>query len=111
MRKAVLTLVFLALSLLMGAQEKPTEKAYKRDGNAFVQSVSRTSSNDIATAYVWRDSKGNEYPIFLHKYVKGEKVGRYTAYVIRTSRKTGKEYKYYIPQGEQIATEILNESK
>jgi len=28
-----------------------------------------------------------------------------------TGRKTGKEYKYYIPNGEEIAREILGETK
>ena len=66
---------------------------------------------DTLTAYTWRDSKGQEYPIILHRYTKGEKVGRTTAYVIRKSAKSGKEYRYFLPDGEKIATEIINETK
>ena len=50
-------------------------------------------------------------PIFLHTYAKGEKAGRTTCYVFKTSAKTGKEYKYYIPDGEAIAAEILGQNK
>ena len=110
MKKTLLTLAFLALALSVQGQEKATEKTYKRDGKAFVQtSTAQASTNDTPTAYVWRDKQGNEYPIFLHRYVKGEKAGRTTAYVVRTSKKSGKEYKYYLPNGEDIAREILNE--
>lgn len=110
MKKTLTTLFLLALTLCASAQEKATEKTYKRDGKAFVQTATaQASTNDTPTAYVWRDKQGNEYPIILHTYRKGEKAGRTTAYVIRTSKKTGKEYKYYLPDGERIATEILNE--
>ena len=110
MKKTLLTLAFLALAISVQGQEKATEKTYKRDGKTFVATKSQDSANDLATAYMWRDKQGNEYPIFLHRYAKGEKAGRTTAYVIRTSKKTGREYKYYLPNGEQIATEILNET-
>ena len=110
MKKTLLTLALLALAVSVQGQEKNTEKTYKRDGKAFVQTRTPATAKDLATAYVWRDKQGNEYPIFLHRYTKGEKRGRTTAYVIRTSKKTGREYNYYLPDGERIATEILNET-
>ena len=114
MKKTLITLFLLVPALMAGAQEKSAQGAFKRDGKAFVQTKAtraQASANDTPTAYVWRDSKGNEYPIFLHTYTKGEKAGRTTAYVVRTSAKTGKEYKYYLPDGERIALEIINETK
>lgn len=111
MKKTLLTLALLALAISVQGQDKSHENTYKRDGKTFVQTQSRTSANDTPTTYVWRDKQGNEYPIILHRYTKGEKAGRTTAYVIRTSKKTGKEYKYYLPDGERIATEILTETK
>lgn len=111
MKKTILTLAFLALAITLQGQEKATQNTYKRDGNTFVQTQTRNTADDTATAYLWRDKQGNEYPIYLHRYTKGEKAGRITAYVIRTSKKTGKDYKYYLPNGEQIAKEILNETK
>ena len=114
MKKTILTAFLLALALSSQGQEKSPAKTYERQGKTFVQSKtakSQDSATDTPTAYVWRDSKGNEYPIILHRYTKGEKAGRTTAYVIRTSAKTGKEYKYYLPNGEDIAREIISETR
>lgn len=112
MKKTLLTLAVLALAISAGAQDSKTAAKYTKDGNTFVQTTaSRSASTDQATAYKWRDTKGNEYPIILHTYTKGEKAGRITAYVVRTSAKTGKEYKYYLPDGEKIAADILNSQK
>ena len=109
MRKTIFIFILCALALNVGAQTP--EKSLVRDGNTFVQSNTRPSASDTTTAYKWRDTKGNEYPIILHRYTKGEKKGRTTAYVIRTSKKTGKGYKYYLPDGERIAEQILKETK
>lgn len=113
MKKTIITILFLAMALSATAQEKPQQNGWKREGKTFVQSAqkSQTMQGDTPTAYTWRDKDGNEYPIILHTYTKGEKAGRTTAYVWRVSKKTGKEYRYYLPNGEQIASEILNESK
>lgn len=114
MKKTLLTISLLALAMMAGAQDKTTEARYTRDGKTFVQSQpshgAQPGKEDQPTAYTWRDSKGNEYPIFLHTYAKGEKAGKTTCYVIRTSAKTGKEYKYYLPDGEKIAAEITKEN-
>ena len=95
----------------ISASAQTTEKMnYKREGNTFIQVKSVILPDDQVTAYTWRDAEGNEYPIILHTYVKGEKKGRTTAYVIRKSAKSGKEYRYFLPNGEQIAEEIINEN-
>ena len=109
MKKTILTFALLALAVVAGAQEKP--QSYKREGKVFVQSDTQILKGDTQTTYFWRDSKGQEYPIILHRYTKGEKAGKVTAYVIRKSAKTGKEYRYFLPDGEKIANEILNETK
>lgn len=111
MKKTIITIVLLAMALSAVAQEKPSENAYKREGKTFVQTESQVLKGDTITAYTWRDTKGQEYPIILHQYKKGEKVGKWTAYVIRKSAKSGKEYRYFLPDGEKIATEILKETK
>lgn len=100
----------IILAGLMGCQTTKAQNV-KKEGKTFIASSSRGASNssDVSTAYFWRDSKGNEYPIYLHKYTKGDKAGQWTAYVIRKSQKTGKEYKYYIPNGVEIAAEINKE--
>ena len=107
--KRTLTTIALLLAVLTSYAQEPT-KHYTREGNTFVETKKSPTSTDQVTAYVWRDSKGNEFPIVLHEYKSGEKKGRVTAYVVRTSSKTGKEYKYYLPDGEKIAQEIINEN-
>ena len=110
MKKAILTLAVLALAIGAGAQDK-TRQNYEKDGKTFIQTKAQASAKDTPTSYVWRDKKGNEYPIVLHVYTKGKNAGKTTCYVIRTSAKTGKEYKYYLPDGERIAQEILKETR
>ena len=112
MKKTLLTLSVLLAFFVAGAQNN-TENTYKREGKTFVQSAqdSQILKGDTTTDYTWRDSKGQEYPIILHRYTKGEKAGKVVAYVIRLSKKSGKEYRYFLPDGEKIATEILNETK
>ena len=75
---------------------------YKRDGKQFEQvqpERKKSESKDVRTVYTWKDSKGNIHPIWLTP--KG------AAYIIRTSSKTGKEYKYYLPK--ELAKEITKE--
>ena len=65
-----------------------------RHGNTF--SVETTSVNqDTQTQFTWQDKDGNTYPIYITK--KG------ACYVIKVSKKTGKEYKYYLPKDVQEA--------
>ena len=99
----------LFLCLFANAQDK---KSYKRQGDTFVQTRTRNTGDipDQVTAYTWKDSKGNIYPIILHTYTRGDRKGVTTCYVMKKSAKTGKEYKYYIPDGEAIAAEILAEN-
>ena len=86
-------------------------QSYSKEGKVFTQvksSVS-TSSNDVETSYTWKDTKGNEYPIILHQYQKGDNAGKWTCYVIKISEKTGKNYKYYLPSGIEVAEDIRKE--
>lgn len=70
----------------------------KREGNTFkVEQTSKAS--DTQTKYTWEDKEGNKYPIFITK--KG------ACYILRTSKKTGKEYKYYLPK--EIQAQIKQE--
>ena len=63
-----------------------------RHGNTFL--VETTSVNqDTQTQFTWQDKDGNIYPIYISK--KG------ACYVIKVSKKTGKEYKYYLPKNIQ----------
>lgn len=71
----------------------------QRSGNTFIASSKSTKSNVKQTQYTWKDSKGNEYPIYIS--TSG------SCYVIKTSKKTGKEYKSYLPK--EVSAEICKE--
>lgn len=109
MRRFIIGVIIILVSIA-GSNTTKAQNV-KREGKTFIAETTReaSASKDMVTTYTWKDTKGNEYPIYLHQYTKGDKAGQWTAYVIRTSAKTGKEYKYYIPNGADIATEIMKE--
>ena len=85
----------------------------QRSGNTF--EVIKTSSQDVQTPYNWKDKDGIIYPIYITK--KGARTSKSAAgtsggscYIKRISKKTGKEYKYYLPKEiqEQIRKELGN---
>lgn len=85
MKYIISLLIMLTLSM-------PSFAEVKREGNNF--KVEQTlKAKDTQTKYTWEDKEGNKYPIFITK--KG------ACYVLRTSKKTGKEYKYYLPKDVQ----------
>lgn len=64
-----------------------------RDGDNFKVEKTTSVNQDTKTKYTWEDKERNKYPIFITK--KG------ACYVLRISKKTGKEYKYYLPKDIQ----------
>ena len=64
-----------------------------RNGDTFKVENTTSVNKDTQTKYTWEDKESNKYPIYITK--KG------ACYVIRTSKKTGKEYKYYLPKDIQ----------
>ena len=85
MRKLIFCLILAAISLTSTAE-------VKREGDTFkVEQTSKAS--DTQTKYTWEDKEGNKYPIYVTK--KG------ACYILRTSKKTSKEYKYYLPKDVQ----------
>lgn len=61
---------------------------YRQKGTTFIQTSNKSDSGNKATKYTW-EKGGVKYPIYLS--AKGK------VYIIRTSKKTGKEYKQYLP--------------
>ena len=91
MKYIISLLIMLTLSMSSFAE-------VKREGNNFkVEQTSKAS--DTQTKYTWEDKEGNKYPIFITK--------KDVCYVLRVSKKTGKEYKYYLPK--DIQETIKNE--
>jgi hypothetical protein len=60
----------------------------------------------IPTEYNYTDSDGDTYPIYLHKTTKGENFGKWTVYIERISEESGEPYKYFLPNGIEIASQI-----
>ena len=78
----------MTIACVSFAQKPVTKKAnIKSEGKNFVESTSKKSSEPVSTGYTIT-IKGVEYPIY-----KGSKG---SLYIIRTSKKTGKEYKSYL---------------
>lgn len=69
-----------------------------RQGNTFTQVSNKgekSGGKETKTEYTYKDSKGNVYPVYLSSTGK--------AFIKKVSKKTGKEYKQYIPEiGKQI---------
>lgn len=61
-----------------------------RDRDIFKVEKTTSVNQNTQTKYTWEDKEGNKYPIFITK--------KDACYVLRTSKKTGKEYKYYLPK-------------
>ena len=91
--------MMLALSLVTDAQ------SVQRQGNTFTQvSNKKSASKETKTQYTYKDSKGVEYPIYLSSSGK--------AFIKKISKKTGKEYRQYLPEiGKQINPEAYKDKK
>lgn len=73
-----------------------------RNGNTF--KVEKTSSSYRKTTYTYIDSKNVSYTIYISK--KG------VYFVFKKSQKTGKEYKYYLPETHQkLIKEAIEENR
>lgn len=108
-RTTIIVAMLLVGAFAAGAQTTKVSDKTTMSGNNYVSTATRGSSTPaLKTGYTWSNSKdGISYDIYLHKYSRGEKAGQWTAYILRISKKTGKEYKYYLPDGMAIADDII----
>ena len=83
-------LITLLVVLLMGTASYAD---VVRNGDTFKVEKAASVNQDRLTGYTWEDKDGNLYPIYITK--KG------ACYILRISKKTGKEYKYYLPKEVQ----------
>lgn len=103
MKKIILAAIMM-LSLNVGVQAQSVE----RKGNNFTQVSNnkggKSSGKETKTKYTYTDSKGNVYPIYLSSTGK--------AFIKKVSKKTGKEYRQYLPEiGKQINPSAYKEDK
>lgn len=94
--KHFLSIILLSLFVGVALAQKPVK--HFRVGNNFVQVDSAYANRPLKTKYTW-EIKGIKYPIYMSS--KGK------VYIIKKSKSTGKEYKYYLP--EEVATTIKNQ--
>ena len=93
MKKIILCMLLALFCITISAE-------VKREGNTF-RVEQTTKESDTKTQYTWVDKDGNVYPVFITK--KG------ACYIFRTSKKTGKEYKQYLPKNvQEIIKQELN---
>lgn len=85
MKKIILCILLALFCITISAE-------VKREGNTF-RVEQTTKESDTKTQYTWVDKDGNVYPVFITK--------RGACYIFRTSKKTGKEYKQYLPKDIQ----------
>lgn len=98
----LLFILFMLFGLWMTADAQTT---YKQEGNTFSSVKTTNVVKSDKTPYTWKDSKGKEYPIYI--------TSNGSCYIIRTSNKTGKEYRQYLPVevSEQICKQLNREYK
>lgn len=90
MKRFLLLLLTLFVSLVSWSQN------VIREGNRFIQQSSESTikkDNPQPTPYEYVAKDGKVYPIYLSS--KGK------AFIIRVSKKTGKEWKQYLPEVTQ----------
>ena len=82
--------LFIVSMLLLGGTMYG-QKNVRLDGTTFAVLKKDTKVNqNTKTKYTFKAKDGKEYPIYLSKNGK--------AFIIRVSKKTGKEYKQYLPE-------------
>lgn len=92
MKKLLIMLVLLCVGLTSNAQN------YTREGNTFI-STKTVKAEPVKTKFTWKDSKGNEYPVYISS--KG------SCFVIKGKDKNGKDKRTYL--GPEISQQICKE--
>lgn len=92
-------ILFFIVALMTIGATTITAQNYNRSGNTFTSSKGVNKQDVNKTKFTWKDSKGKEYPIYISN------TG--SCFIIRTSSKSGKEYKSYL--GSEISQQICKE--
>ena len=96
MKKIIIAAIML---LALGTNNSSAyAQSVVKSGYTFTQVSNKggkSGSKETKTEYTYKDSKGNVYPIYLSSTGK--------AFIKKVSKKSGKEYKQYMPEiGKQI---------
>lgn len=99
MTKIFLFLATLVLMLGCCVSNAFAQKNVTLKGKTFIVQKDSSENQGIPTGYEYQAADGTVYPVYLSKNGK--------AFIWRTSKKTGKKYRYYLPK----ITEMLNEAE
>lgn len=86
-------LLIISIIFAMNSQTTYSQTRIIKQGTMFVQVKSKTSRAKeplIKTAYTFKASDGNIYPVYISS--KGK------VFIVKRSNKTGKLYKQYLPE-------------
>ena len=90
--------LLICLMLMLAFNATINAQTYTREGNTFISSTGERVKAE-KTKFTWKDSKGKEYPVYISH------TG--SCFIIRISKKTGKEYRNYL--GPEISQQICKE--
>ena len=94
MKKIIVILASLVLAFSVSAQD------YTQNGKTFIEIEKGKPLTTIKTDYIWQDKTGEKHVIYITR--------NNACYILKTSKKTGKEYKQYLSKelSRKIALEI-----
>lgn len=99
--------MIIAFAILGMAFAAPAQVKYEQNGKTFksvqTEKTIKKGAEPLNTGFTWEDTKGDKYPIWISNGGKG------SAYIIRTSKKTGKVYKAYL--GKEMTSDIKKQLK
>ena len=97
--------LFMCITMMLSLGLATQAQSVQKRGNNFTQvSNKKSSDKETKTQYTYTDSKGVVYPVWLSSTGK--------AFIKKVSKKTGKEYKQYLPEiGKQINPKAYKEDK
>ncbi len=98
MTKISLILAIIVLILGCCVSNARAQKNVTLKGKTFIVQNDSSENQGTPTGYEYQTADGTIYPVYLSKNGK--------AFIWRTSKKTGKKYRYYLPK----ITEMLNEA-
>lgn len=91
------TLIILGALMLISVFAQAQGKVrIDSDNNKVIAQSSSRSSETTVIPWTYVDKEGNEFPIYMTE--------NGSCFVFKTSKKTGKEYKYYL--GKETSKEI-----
>ena len=99
--------MIIAFAVLGMAFAGYAQTKYEQQGRTFksvqTEKTIKKGAEPLNTGFFWEDSKGVKYPIWISNGGKG------SAFIIRTSQKTGKVYKAYL--GKEMTQDIKKQLK